>query len=124
MTYLGKAASLRSRFRDYVEMVRRLMALYAGFEVWSDGNGFRYVHYEIANALLLGNPVYFDYFIASAVKTGQALARLEQLEIASAVMAYHVAGKCDFLVLNAMDNIRSPVHGHLSPAWQAVQRVV
>ena len=64
LIYVGKASSLRSRYRDYVEMVRRLLAVYRGFEVWTDGNGFRYVHYELADAMLQDPTVAvdFDYF--------------------------------------------------------------
>ena len=122
--YVGKASSLCSRFRDYTEMVRRLLALYAGYEVWTDGNGFRYVHHEIALAIQMGTPVVFEYFVPGNVQSAQALARLEQLEIAASVMSYHNAGHYDYLLLNSMDNIRSSVHSMPDPKWQAVQRLL
>ena len=124
MIYVGKASSLQSRYRDYIEMVRRLIAVYHGYEVWTDGNGFRYVHYELANAMLQSKSVHFDYFVCEQAISSQALARLEQLEISAAVIDYHTHGRYDYMVLNAMDNIRSAVHSHINDYWRAVQRVV
>jgi hypothetical protein len=118
--YVGKASSLKGRVCDYVEMTRRLLALYHGCRVWIDGNGFRFVHYEISDALLQNRLVSFDYFTLQ-ILSAQDLHRLEQLEISHTVMQQYTAN-CYDRILNAMDQLRSPVHtAGLSPAWQTVQ---
>lgn len=119
--YIGKASNLKSRFCDYVEMTRRLLALYNGLAVWTDGNGFRFIHYEIADALINDRQVTFEFFIPSEKLSKQALSRLEQLEISHAVMQ-HYNNKCyDEKLLNAMDGLHSEEHDGLPSQWQDVR---
>lgn len=124
--YIGKASSLKARIADYVEMTRRIIGLYHQHPVWTDGNGFRYVHYRLARALLDGKAIKLLYFEASNTLTGQDLARLELLEISHAVMNHHVSVShvAHPKILNCYDAFRSKVHTGLSPDWLAVQNLL
>lgn len=124
--YIGKASSLRQRLRDYGDMTRRLLALYFGHPVWSDSNGFRYVHYRLAQALADGHKVEFEFFELNAASDRRELARRELLEISDAVMKAHVAGANVSAphILNAFDRFRSETHAGLSKDWFDVQRLL
>lgn len=124
--YVGKASSLKSRLADYIEMTRRLLGLYHSFPMWTDGNGFRYVHYRMAAAIVDQRDVALWYLEAPHVKSGQDLARLELLEIAFTTMGFHIAGNpgADSRLLNAYDGLKSSSHGNLPTAWAAVRSLL
>ena len=119
--YIGKTSSLRSRLSDYAEMTRRLIALKDGYRVWADKNGFRYIHYEIANALLAGANITFEYYYVPK-EMSRDLTRLEQLEIAHAVVRYSQHNHYE-LVLNEMAGLRKQIPAAIEgTAWEPVLR--
>jgi hypothetical protein len=121
MIYIGKTSSMRRRVADYVEMTRRLLGLYHGHPMWSDENRFRFVHYELADALLAKRDVTLWYSTQVLDISSQDLARREQLAIAHVVVSYQASGNYNFKVLNAMGCFgKTPLAPTL--AWQAVQK--
>lgn len=121
LIYIGKAKSLRTRTRQYVEMVRRLIALHAGHEVVVDKDPLRYVHFALAQALIEGVPIRFAYFELPNTTSDQVLAREELLEISMAAVKYLQNGVFDYQFLNNLDAFARSAHIQLAPEWKRVQ---
>lgn len=124
--YIGKASSLLSRLGDYVEMTRRLLGLYQKHPQWTDKNGFRYVHYRLADAVINNAQIQFFYLERANLPSRQDLARQELLEISHATLAYHqvtatLAHRC---VLNAYDSLRSESHTQFTDRWAEVRSLL
>jgi hypothetical protein len=122
-TYVGETTNLRGRMTEYGEMVRALVALYQGCRVVLDSNSYRYIHYAIANAILMNQDVTVRFVNGQKFANTQIRKREELLALTDIVHSYQNAAKFH-LVLNCMGKLKTVSQSLLSGRWQAVQALL
>jgi hypothetical protein len=119
--YIGKTTNMKRRVADYLEMVRRLRARYAGHRVVEDKNPYRYVHYSLAQCAELNQTTSIHFYTPNITQDWE-LERIELTDLSHHVQFCLAGMNYDYSCLNSLPSFKRYTGNLASSRWEEVRK--